>query len=282
MVCELLKKCGQIITPNCGGHIHIGADYLKSKESYLNFLEIWGNCEKIIYLMSNEKGQIPRGGIENYATPISPKFNEAIENGTINLENEEQLDEFVDDLQILQDSRNYGLNLLNIINLGNTIEFRVPNGSINPDSWTENTRLFGRIIQMSQKLAEIENSPEIGVEELNLLNFMNKIKDENISEQEKMEVLLKLLFSTEEQEVYRDKYFTNARILEQLPEDKNPFIDLQFKNVDFKRKKHTKNEMKQIAMNERLENVNAVTYETSNGIKTEDQIKNSNNRNIEE
>ena len=92
---------------------------------------------------------------------------------------------------------------------------------------------------------------------------------------------MELLFSEEEREVYKDRYVTNTQILEQTPEDKNPFKETKFKKVDFK-KKHTKDEMQEVAMNERLENVNAVTHETTNGFRIENQIENANDRNMEE
>ena len=63
MVCNMLEECGQEIGNCCGGHVHIGSDYLTSKESYANLFEIFGNTEKILYIMSNEKGMIPREGI---------------------------------------------------------------------------------------------------------------------------------------------------------------------------------------------------------------------------
>ena len=114
-----------------------------------------------------------------------------------------------------------------------------------------------------------------------MLQLRDRLKDDNIPEQEKMEIMLELLFTEEEKEVYRDRYITNTHILEQTPEDKNPFKETKFKKVDFKNK-HTKEEMKEIAMNERLESVNGVTQETSNGVRTENQIENENNKNMEE
>ena len=281
MVCEMMQKCGQTVSENCGGHIHIGADYITSKEAYVNLFEIWGNCEEVIYKIANEKGDIPRDGIQEFSPPISSKLNDAIENGTINLESEEDLDKFIEVIQEVQDNRYSGLNLLNINNGKNTIEFRIPNGSTNPDTWIENARLFGRIVQISQKITEVDKSTELGIEEQKLLQLRDRIKNENVPEQEKMETMLELLFSEEERKVYRGRYVTNTQILEQTSEDKNPFKKTKFKKVDFK-KKHTKDEMKEVAINERLENVNEVTYETSNGVRTENQVENANDRNMEE
>ena len=160
MVCSFLKKCGQRISQRCGGHIHIGADYLTSKEAYVNLFEIWGNAERIIYKMSNEIGTIPRMRLQAYAAPFSTKLSEAIESEIINLESDEDLEQFISEIQEVQDSRYSGLNSLNINNGKNTIEFRISDGTINPDTWIENARLYGRIVQISQRLSEIEKQPE--------------------------------------------------------------------------------------------------------------------------
>ena len=46
-VCVLLRGIGQKVSSRCGGHIHIGADYLKNKNEYLKLIEIWSNAEKV-------------------------------------------------------------------------------------------------------------------------------------------------------------------------------------------------------------------------------------------
>ena len=156
MVCTMLQKIENETNERCGGHIHIGSNYLKSKEAFINLFEIWGNAEEIICKISNEKNNIPRFTLQEYAKPISPKINKAIEEGKINLENEEDLNSFIEEIQNVQINRYSSLNMFNINNGMNTIEFRISNGTLNPDTWIENARLYGRIVQMSQKIAEIE------------------------------------------------------------------------------------------------------------------------------
>lgn len=73
-VTETLKKSGFIAGIQCGGHIHIGVDYLKSVEAIKEFLEIFGNAEKILYLISNQPGEVSRCGILSVARPISSKI----------------------------------------------------------------------------------------------------------------------------------------------------------------------------------------------------------------
>lgn len=280
MACEMMKKCGHEITERCGGHIHIGADYLKSKEAYVNLFEIWGNAEEIICKISNEKGTIPRMGLQEYAAPISPKLNAAIESETVNLESEEDLEQFISEIQGVQGNRYSGLNLLNINNGKNTIEFRIPNGTINANTWIENARLFGRIVQISQALAEIEKKSELSKEDRRLLYLKNLLKAE-ISEQEKMEILLELLFSEEERIVYRERYISSCKLLEQTADGKNPFQETEFSKVDFKKKKHSLGEFYEVAVNDREEEVNAITKETLQGVKTEG-LEQSNNKSMEE
>lgn len=279
MVCSMLQKCGQNASERCGGHIHIGADYLQSKEAYVNLFEIWGNAEKIICKMSNEVGTIPRMGLRSYASPISSKLNRAIESETINLESEADLEQFISEIQEVQESRYSGLNLLNINNGKNTIEFRIANGTINPDTWIENARLCGRIVQIAQKLAEIEKQPEQSEEDRRLLDLKENLKKE-IPEQEKMEILLELLFSEEERRVYRERYISNSELLEQIPEEENPFQETEFSQVDFKKKKHSLDEFHDVAVNARMETINEVTRETTQGVREE--LEQDNDKNMEE
>ena len=280
-ICSIMQKLGQQTSQRCGGHVHIGADYLTSKEAYINLFEIWGNTEKIIYKMSNEKGTIPRMGMQKYASPLSPKLNEAIERETINIESEEDLDSFISDVKATQGKNRYsGLNLLNINNGKNTIEFRVPNGTINPDTWIENARLFGRIVQMSQRLAEIEKQPEKSQENEKLLELKERLKEE-IPEQEKMEILLELLFTEEEREVYRERYISSTKILAQISDEKNPFQQTKFSYVDFKKKKHGLDEFYEVVVNERMETANEATRETVRGVRTEEQFENAKDNDLQ-
>lgn len=90
----ILNELGQYTNDSCGGHIHIGADYLTNVQAWKNLLEIWGNTEPILYIIGNEKGDIPRSGINIFAEPISGKFEKALSSGTINLNDENDLKEF--------------------------------------------------------------------------------------------------------------------------------------------------------------------------------------------
>ena len=244
IVCSMLEKAGQKATGKCAGQIHVGATELKSIKAYTNLLEICGNCERILYIMSNEEGEIPREGIREWAVTLSPKINRAIEEGKINSKNETDLNAFITEIKNAQGDRTYGINLKNLGERLNTIEFRMPNGTINPDVWIENARLFGRIVEISQKLVEIENEQD--EKSQSLLMIKEQLKGE-ITEQEKMELLLELALSEEEREIYRRRYISNVKLIEQLPEEKNPFKGMEFAKVDFERK-HTLSEFGKVAV----------------------------------
>lgn len=200
-----------------------------------------------------KKGKKQDTKLGTTAAPISKKVSEAIGKGAINLDSEEKLDEFIKGLQNIQENelgRAASLNLLNINNGKNTIEFRVSNGTINPDTWIENVRLFGRIVQISEKLARIEkkNQSELMEEDKKLVNLMQCLKEE-VTESKKMEVLLEMLFTTEEKIVYRDRYYENSRLLEEASKRaSNPLETLEFARIlEFRKKKHSKDEFSEVS-----------------------------------
>ncbi len=236
MVCEMMKKTGQNITNRCGAHIHIGADYLKSKEAYINLYEIWGNTERIIYIMSNREGSTPRSKIRDFSQTISEKVSKALKNGTIQLYSEESLSEFIDDMKRVQDDRYVGLNIFNINNKNNTVEFRVANGTIDPDTWIENAKLFGRIVQVSEQLAEIQEKDELSKEEKELICLKELLKDD-IPQVEKAEILTRILFTEDERKIYLRRYMVNNELMKELPIRDDPFNMSVFRSVDFKEEK---------------------------------------------
>lgn len=208
------------------------------------------------------------------AAPISKKVSEAIEKGTINLDSEEDLNEFIKGLQNIQENelgRSASLNLLNINNGKNTIEFRVANGTINPDIWIENVRLFGRIVQISEKLAQIEkeNQSELTEEDKKLLNLMESLKEEK-PEREKMEVLLEMLFTEEERIVYRERYDENSKSLEEASKrGENKLEVLEFAKVEFR---HSIDEFSEVSW-QNLGGYKSATTETIKAVKEEKQTE---------
>ena len=219
-ICSILRLCGNYISYRCGGHIHIGADYLKNIDAWKNLIEIWSNTENILYIISNAEGDIPRSEVFEYAAPISQNIEKFIENGEVDLENEDDVEELCKKLQHLQgrdlDSRYSGINFENFGNESkNTIEFRLSNGTIDPETWIENINLFGGIIAVSQELADIQEKIENGIEtteeEQAKLDAFERIKEIEINEEEKLKCLLTLAIDSKDQHVYFNRYYTNSK-----------------------------------------------------------------------
>ena len=206
----LMKQLRLHPTESCGGHIHIGADYFDCVEDYKNLFEIWANSEKILYLISNKEGEYPREGVMEYAKPITREKTKEIENEFT------KKDVFIENAKEKQkDNKHYSLNILNIGRRfnKNTIEFRMPNGSLEPEIILQNITLYARIMQVSKELTKItnkiKNGKQITKDEKQKIIYKEMLKRE-IPDDDNMKILMKLLFDDkEERTVYEKRYYAN-------------------------------------------------------------------------
>ncbi len=224
IITELMERGGLASNNTCGGHIHVGADYLDSVEAWKNFFEIYNNCEKVFYKMSNPVGEEFRTGLDTYAKPFSNKVNIK---KSVNLLKEKDLDSFIEDIKDIQTDkkgskdRRFGLNLVNVNNIQkNTIEFRLFGGILDdtnnkskekPDEKLfNNIRLCTRLVEVAKELGDIELSLK-GKERLTkqqkaLLRKRNRLFKRVKSEDELAKRFSELLFTEEEQKLYMDRY----------------------------------------------------------------------------
>ena len=215
-VCRRLERLGQSTSERCGGHIHIGADYLTYAKSWENLLELWGNSEKILYLISNKAGEIPRFGIQKYAAPISNSIEQMISDTSVQLETQEDLKEFA--IKSQNKDRTHGINFMNVGSIDkNTIEFRLANGTIDENVWIENINLFGGIIKAAEDITIIQNKEDAKRtdEEKEKLSLFERLKDEKVNEKEKLECLLGIVIQKEERNTYRNRYEVNSKLIGQ-------------------------------------------------------------------
>ena len=226
---EILKAVGMETSERCGGHVHIGADYITSEEGFKELLELWGNAEEVYYLIANKEGELPRENIPYYAPPVSRDIQR------IEAENIPE-DEFVANAQRIIESRYRGLNIqnINVNNSKNTIEFRVSNGTLDGNTWIENIRLYGRTVEIAEKLGvilkKLENEEELSKEGKELYGLKERLKQE-IPLDEKMDILMEILFDEEERKVYRKRYDVNRS----LDEEEQIVSNMEFRKVDFKK-----------------------------------------------
>ena len=217
-VCNALYSLGQETSERCGGHIHIGADYLTDLQDWKNLRNIWNNTEKILYIISNRKGEIPREEVLKYAKPISGK--DESKQKTINLESESDLENFIAGIKKIQGDR---FSAINYVNVGeeekNTIEFRLPNGTLDPTTWIENINFFGGLVRVSHELSKIMlKSEEQRTEEEKKMLYNYEVIQMEQDERKVAEALIGLCVSQEQMQTYLDRYDENSELLEKTSE----------------------------------------------------------------
>lgn len=201
-VCKLLKECDFYTGKACGGHVHIGANYLSRKEDYFMLLYLYSNCEDIIYLISDKEGSVKRSDAGIYAKKVKDVIVKAVRDGVIS--NEQNFNDFVKTLRHLSNSRYKGLNLNNLgSDDKNTIEFRMPNGEMEFKEILANIKLFAMLIQKSHDLNDKCDKEQ----ELEIIGS-------NVSDKKKLEAFLNVLFDDEEdRKVYKNRYRANNKLI---------------------------------------------------------------------
>ncbi len=193
-VTNLLNRFNQHVNDSCGGHIHIGFNYIKDSDAFINLLELWCNMEYELYIIGNEANTLPRG-IE-YANPVSRLIETSLKRKTLTLNRKMSLENLKIQIIKFQGTRGKSINFLNLRpGKINTIEFRCPNGTLNSNIWIQNIELFGGLVQISQKISDIQNKNiyERTYEETKILNNFNMIKSTNISKSKKLLILLEMI-----------------------------------------------------------------------------------------
>ncbi|MBP3708072.1 MAG: amidoligase family protein [Clostridia bacterium] len=221
-VCSDLVEVGQKTNGSCGGHIHIDSNYLSNVHAYQNLLDLWCNLEKVLYIISNESGTINREDTARYAKPISKQLVYQMENGMVDFSDSQTIEELKVQLKNFQCQfdedfeyqRYTGINFYNIDRSG-TIEFRVPNGSLNPDVWIQNINLFGGLVKVAQDLSVLQdkNIGELTPDEYHKLELFEVLKTEPLYEEEKLHILLELVIPEENRFIYEERFKKNSSLL---------------------------------------------------------------------
>lgn len=222
-MCEHMKKFpgnnGEKVIANskCGLHIHFDSKCLTQNPQIMkNFLRLYAESEELIYKMCNDKfdpirksainkdykglnliSSIWRNGM---AAPTGKKILKKIENGTLKVSYKKfgKLKMLASKYKI--DERRYsGLNLTNIGNIKkNTIEFRMANGTLDPEVIKQNVFLYASLINTAIKITE---SPQLYQQKL------NKFYRKNVSEEKKAYNFLNLIIDNkEDRQIYMDRW----------------------------------------------------------------------------
>lgn len=153
-ICKTLQRYAKI-KKQAAAHIHIGANIINNDVQKLwQFLQLWMTYEAIIYRFGYGEYLTARPYIQSYALPISNIIRSRYKFFYNLVEQQASIDEFFYYLFLLlhrqphnHTGRNEALNFNNVSDfcssqISNTIEFRCPNGTLNPIIWQNNVNLF--------------------------------------------------------------------------------------------------------------------------------------------
>ena len=217
----------------CGGHIHFDTTIFRENPNMMeNFLRLWAESEELIYKMCNDKNDPIRPSAldvshttileigktflkspinanrkinvllsdilvsrQGMASPISQKIKKQLEQGKLRLG--KPLPGIFRNKMMPERYRG-----LNLTNLGsrkkNTIEFRMSNGTINPQTIKENVFLYSSIIDTALQMTK---NPEKVQEKLQNL-YRN-----DINEEEKVNAFLEPIMEREEdKKIYKERW----------------------------------------------------------------------------
>lgn len=144
-------------------------------------------------------------------------------------------------------TRYRGINFDNITNTDgkNTIEIRMPNGTINADTWIQNINLFGGIVKIAEETAEIQSKDErkLSLEEKRKLDLFNKLGRDKLKNKEKLEILLDLVIDQKQQDEYIERYNINSKLLKSKPKFRQRLkVDISKKPLRISKKEKQKKE----------------------------------------
>lgn len=227
-LCDAMREVGYYydeVNGNAAGQINLGLDYLDTKEAILAFYEIYGNCEELLYYISSEEGQIFRQSI--YSSSRIKPLSEIIGKRVIDedLSRGEVIRLFSND-----NSRDSGIKGLsykkNSVCLRGTnnsdyrFEFRIPNGGCNYKTWIDNIRLYGKMMERAKQIADLMKKEYLTLEEENLIRLKIDLQDINLSLEDKLDLLMELLFDDEEiKQIYYRRYNATLRKIRETGTD---------------------------------------------------------------
>lgn len=253
-VCSLLKSFKQEVNTTCAGHIHIGADYFGDDvECFKTLLELFANMERIMFIISNEEGQIPRSKVFSYANPITVRMIDAMKNNHVDFDDIKDLDSFIDSMHLIQKmahkTRYSSINFENMRKyVKNTIEFRIPNGTIESGVWIDNINLFGGLLYVSKRVVDAKRklADDITNDDVLAMYCYENIRNNDTSDRNKLICLLNMFPKGIDSNIYLNRYDVNSELIKGLEIDEvldgiSSFRPIKITNYNTINKKHIRN-----------------------------------------
>ncbi len=143
-MCNTLRKNASI-GKRAGGHIHIGAQILENEKTLFNLINFWILYEHLIFRFTNGEFLYARPNISLFAYPLREEIGLLpINISSFNLN--DYRNKFIDSC-----IRLYNIKSFKKAKYKNTIEFRCPNGTLDPVIWQNNLNFFIKFIEYVKK-----------------------------------------------------------------------------------------------------------------------------------
>lgn len=246
-ICMIFKVLGAQIHGGTGLHINIGVDYFNGNIDALKYLLIiWSECEELFFKISNKENDEIRVCANTMSNPIKANIQKTFEeNNRIVLNNEEDFTRFMyniqlrerlndlfgfshgdlefelmhanteeekyvifkkyleeksdDDTSIRYTSVNFNHMTWHKNDKGR-IEFRLFNSSLDFETIMQNILLISKLFQTSLELANNSKTKQ---------QYFTEFLNDNVSEEEKLNLLLNLLFDNEEEkEIFKKRWIS--------------------------------------------------------------------------
>ena len=215
-VCDTMKELGFYYNEregNAGGQINLGLDYLDSAAAIFNFYEIFANCEELLWYISNKEGQIARVNIfdNKMMMPVSGIIGTRVIDEDISRE---------DAIKLFNNRLSYNAFIVGLKYKKNSVclrgdnesnyrfEIRIPNGGCDSEVWIDNIRLYGKIMEVSKRVADIMMKKEyLTKDELLLLKLKLELQNKNLNLEKKLDILMNLLFGKDDiKDIYYKRF----------------------------------------------------------------------------
>lgn len=179
-MCEMLKKNNVILSEKDAGHIHIGTQVIGNNyDNWFNFFKMYILYENIIYRFGYGEYENKREYITSYASPLAKRYNSLL--NRINDYDPINIRKLFKMLKPLY--KKDALSFYKVYEGGTsfennrTIEFRMPNASIEPIIWQNNINFFVHLLKSSNKvdLDLINDKIKNKENTLNNLEYYNEI-----------------------------------------------------------------------------------------------------------
>ncbi len=155
-VCSFIKKNASV-GKNCAGHIHVGSQALGyDKDALLNLLKIWATYENVLYRYGYNEYLTKNPGIL-YSKPSKSVYNEVYNKA---IKDNYSIRDILCLLYARVNAINFSIMTLvsdyNRIAYKDTIEFRSPNGTLDPIIWQNNVNTFIKLILACKKDVDMD------------------------------------------------------------------------------------------------------------------------------